>query len=135
MKLYDFETEFEFGQFKGQKLKDVFLKSPSYVNWCFQKVDWFCITDDIFNKLPIIIALSKENKLDNVKEQKDWLKILVDLHNVKKSKLNVENNHTVKKFYDDIHDDNENYYYKNWLAEAAGTDDPEVMNDVYWNLD
>ncbi|EGD34688.1 MutR family transcriptional regulator [Capnocytophaga sp. oral taxon 338 str. F0234] len=21
------------------------------------------------------------------------------------------------------------------LAEAAGTDDPEVMNDVYWNLD
>ena len=28
-------------------------------------------------------------------------------------------------------------YYDNydWLAEAAGTDDPEVMNDVYWNLD
>lgn len=22
-----------------------------------------------------------------------------------------------------------------WLAEAAGTDDPEVMGDVYWNLD
>ena len=34
--------------------------------------------------------------------------------------------------------DYDNYdYYDNydWLAEAAGTDDPEVMNDVYWNLD
>ena len=27
------------------------------------------------------------------------------------------------------------YYSRNWLAEAAGTDDPETMNDVYWNLD
>ena len=83
MKLYDFETEFDFGQCKGQKLKNVFDKSPSYVSWCFQKVDWFCITDEIFNQLPIIISLKKENKLDNVKEQKDWLKILIDLHNMK----------------------------------------------------
>ncbi|MEY8867924.1 hypothetical protein AB9K24_00355 [Meridianimaribacter flavus] len=32
------------------------------------------------------------------------------------------------------HDD---YYYDpdDWLRDAAGTDDPEVMNDVYWNLD
>jgi hypothetical protein len=27
------------------------------------------------------------------------------------------------------------YYSRNWLAEAAGTSDPETMNDVYWNLD
>jgi hypothetical protein len=32
-------------------------------------------------------------------------------------------------FYEDRYDEN------NWLAEAAGTDDPETMNDVYWNLD
>jgi hypothetical protein len=30
------------------------------------------------------------------------------------------------------YDNNENY---NWLEEAAGTDNTEVMNDVYWNLD
>ncbi|WP_158838314.1 hypothetical protein [Polaribacter sp. L3A8] len=30
-----------------------------------------------------------------------------------------------------------NYKYNesNWLEDAAGTDNPEVMNDVYWNLD
>lgn len=27
------------------------------------------------------------------------------------------------------------YYGRNWLAEAAGTNDPETMNAVYWNLD
>jgi hypothetical protein len=27
------------------------------------------------------------------------------------------------------------YNSSNWLADSAGTDDPEVMNDVYWNLD
>lgn len=27
------------------------------------------------------------------------------------------------------------YYSENWLSEAAGTSDPETMNDVYWNLD
>lgn len=30
-----------------------------------------------------------------------------------------------------------NYKYNesNWLEDAAGTDNPEIMNDVYWNLD
>lgn len=36
--------------------------------------------------------------------------------------------------YDDY--DYENYNSSNnWLRDAAGTDDPETMNDVYWNLD
>ena len=29
----------------------------------------------------------------------------------------------------------ESYDSDNWLMDAAGTDDPEVMRDVYWNLD
>lgn len=128
IKLYNFETEFDFGQCKGQKIKDVFDKTPAYVNWCFQKIDWFCITDEIFNKLPIIIALRKENKLDDRKEQKDWLKILTELHNYKKSKLNL-NNHFEE------YDNREFYSDENWLEEASGTNDPETMNDVYWNLD
>jgi hypothetical protein len=28
-----------------------------------------------------------------------------------------------------------NYNAKDWLKDAAGTSDPDVMNDVYWNLD
>ena len=35
-----------------------------------------------------------------------------------------------KNYYnDDSYDNND------WLIDAAGTDDPETMNDVYWNLD
>lgn len=30
---------------------------------------------------------------------------------------------------------NESYNSDDWLRDVAGTDDPEVMNDVYWNLD
>lgn len=32
---------------------------------------------------------------------------------------------------------NRDYYYhsRDWLIDAAGTDDPETMNDAYWNLD
>lgn len=30
---------------------------------------------------------------------------------------------------------NEPYDKNNWLEDAAGTNDPDVMNDVFWNLD
>lgn len=46
---------------------------------------------------------------------------------------------TIKKCTDftKVHNHNYNHYYdrNNWLADASGTDDLEVMNDVYWNLD
>ena len=34
----------------------------------------------------------------------------------------------------DLEFDN-NYNSNNWLRDAAGTNDPETMNDVFWNLD
>lgn len=37
-------------------------------------------------------------------------------------------------YYDDLTEDNQQEK-PNWLSEASGTDDPETMNDVYWNLD
>lgn len=107
----------------------VFEKTPSYISWCFQKIDWFCISDEIFNQLPIVLALRKVNKLNNVNEQKDWLKILIDLHNIKKSNLN--NPSKINEEYD-IQDYNSD---KNWLAISSGINNPVTMNDVFWNLD
>lgn len=39
--------------------------------------------------------------------------------------------------FDNYQYQDKDYYYDpdDWLRDAAGTDDPEVMNDVYWNLD
>lgn len=88
IKLYDWESSFDFGQHNGESLKEVFDRNPSYLSWCFQKVDCFCIIDDIFEKLPIVISLKKNNTMSNVKEQQDWLKILTDKHFLKKQELN-----------------------------------------------
>lgn len=76
-KLYNWEKLFDFGQHKGQSVKDVFEKSPSYISWCFQKVEWFCIPDEIFEKLPIVISLRTG------KDEDDWLKKLTDLQSRK----------------------------------------------------
>lgn len=36
---------------------------------------------------------------------------------------------------EDRYNDSDAYDYSNWLEDISGTDDPEIMNDVYWNLD
>ena len=44
-----------------------------------------------------------------------------------------------QRYYESYYEDYQSYpWYQedyNWLIGAAGTDDPEVMNDVYWNMD
>ena len=37
--------------------------------------------------------------------------------------------------YFNSHTNHSGYYSSNWLEDAAGSDDPEVMNDAYWNMD
>lgn len=51
--------------------------------------------------------------------------------------LDEEHIEQVEVDFDSFHYDHSDYSYDsdNWLRDAAGTDDPEVMNDVYWNLD
>ena len=57
----------------------------------------------------------------------------------KNNKDYEENDGDYEGYYDAYNEDYSNYswYYEdyNWLSEVAGTDDPEVMNDVYWNID
>lgn len=124
IKLYDWNDLFDFGQCFGKTILEVFNTSPSYVEWCFKNVDTFCISDEIFKKLPIVIYLQndKQNKIHLIK--------LENLHSTKKNKFK---NITAEFFKESkSHADNKDY---DWLKEAAGTDDPEIMNDVYWNLD
>ncbi len=128
MKLYDLNSVLNFGQYKGEKLNVIFEKNPKYIDWCFQKIEWFCITDEIFNKLPIIMHL----KTLYDKDSHILLQNLKEIHLTKTEKLKNEssNNKSIENYRED-----EYYNETNWLSEAAGTDDPETMNDVYWNLD
>ena len=81
-KLYSWESNFDFGQCNGENLKKVFEKSPTYISWCFQKLDWFCVTDDVFESLPIVISLKKDSD--------SRLKILTDKHSAKKKEISLQ---------------------------------------------
>jgi hypothetical protein len=51
MKLYSLNTKLDFGDFKGQTLKDVFMKDPEYIETCIIENPVFCFTDNIMEKL------------------------------------------------------------------------------------
>ena len=71
-------------------------------------------------------------KIDKLINERDILEL--EVINLKKMlsfyKNESNNSHNTTQIYEDYRQEN-----MNWLAEAAGTDDPETMNDVYWNLD
>jgi hypothetical protein len=51
MKLYSLNTKLDFGDFKGQTLKDVFMNDPEYIETCILENPVFCFTDNILEKL------------------------------------------------------------------------------------
>ena len=58
------------------------------------------------------------------------------MHNEKLEIFNsekVNNNNSLENNY--FENEDLEYDDRNWLADASGTNDPEIMNDVYWNLD
>ncbi|MEZ4921850.1 MAG: hypothetical protein R2780_01650 [Crocinitomicaceae bacterium] len=136
MKLYDWDSIFDFGQNEGRSLKEVFGSNNSYISWCFQKVDWFCITDEIFEQLPVVIALR------NDKSKEDWLKILTDKHSDKKLKLQEEESYSIgDNQTDQEYHDNEPYMIGDprydsaenpWIDVFGEGDEAET---AYWNTD
>jgi hypothetical protein len=51
MKLYSLSTKLDFGEFKGQSLKDVFMKDPEYIETCILENPTFCFTSHTMEKL------------------------------------------------------------------------------------
>ena len=51
MKLYSLSTKLDFGDYKGEALKDVFLKDPEYVEVCILDVPNFVFPTTILDKL------------------------------------------------------------------------------------
>lgn len=59
-----------------------------------------------------------------------------EINDSKYQKLNFTNNNSKEtEYYYDQYEQWVNDMSENWLEYAAGTDDAETMNDVYWNLD
>ena len=137
--LYDWDTRFNFGKHKGQTFKEVFQKDSQYISWCFQMIEWFCITDEIFEKLPIVISLKKNNFPDPANPQKNWLHIFIEKHNLKKSQIVKSYSRTKKNDYHERESYGE--YAGNYAQDVEGLSD-DFINDVldgnpdaYWNID
>lgn len=45
------ESTFDFGKYKGQAIKVVALKDPSYIEWLCKNVELFIITNEIIDEL------------------------------------------------------------------------------------
>lgn len=91
-----------------------------------------------------IIKVNKEKfeKINNVKydvENQFYLPNLTEKELMNEFGHYLDENHIEQEVveFDNFQHHRNDYYYDpdDWLRDAAGTDDPEVMNDVYWNLD
>ena len=51
MKLYNLSSKLDFGEFKGNSLKDVFMKDPDYIEECILDVPAFCFNPGNIDKL------------------------------------------------------------------------------------
>lgn len=138
MKLFEWDTEFNFGKFKGQTLKNVYAQSPNYIYWSIEKVEWFCITDEVFKNLTEIksynvaeakfLVFGNQIYQDEMSSLEKFYSHLLKIHTEKLNKICFTEDSNFNQEF-------EGSYNNDWLADASGTDDSETMNDVYWNLD
>ena len=142
MQIYHFNTVLNFGIHKGKAIRELIAQNEySYLLWCLKNHDKVCFTEEVFDEIKInniasnellISILDGDTNKAKILEERDVLKL--EVINLKKMlsfyKNESNNSHNTTEIYEDYEQEN-----TNWLAEAAGTDDPETMNDVYWNLD
>lgn len=133
VKLYTEESKLDFGKYSGKLLTELIKINPSYLKWCVKNVSWFVIPDSILQILFEGIPSKENRSIFLVAEPIDSYKRIND---VKLSVWYTQNANRHNRFDDsDVYNEEFMYPKDHWLIDAAGTDDPEVMNDVYWNID
>ena len=144
MQIYHFNTELNFGMYKGKTIQQLINeKQYSYlIQFLLLKTDNICFSEEVFNEIKDKNV--RRATLEDFDFNKDHTKMdkLIDEREI--LELEVINLRKLLSFYKNLNLSSsistaiyEDYEQEktNWLAEAAGTDDPETMNDVYWNLD
>lgn len=138
LKLYTENTTLDFGKYNGNSIKHVLETNPLYIKWCVENIEWFVFDEELLKealkancRLNIIV-----NDFDNnVKLEDPALKILEINENKLIKYWSLQNQYEEYDSYNNYHNDWMHDMKDNWLSHAAGTDDAETMNDVYWNLD
>lgn len=48
---YSCQEKLKFGMYKGYTLEMIYVVDPNYVEWCLNKVEFFCITEKTLSEL------------------------------------------------------------------------------------
>jgi hypothetical protein len=142
-KFYDWDSKFDFGAYKGRTLKEVFKLEPSYIDWCFDNVVKFCVSDQVFDCLPTVVTIKKGGFA-----KKDFLlNLLSRKHRLKKSLLETNSLSEEDDFsgQDDFNEDSIKdsfgQYSVTYAQDVEGLSDDFIDDaldgdpDAYWNID
>lgn len=102
MKIYNLETEFNFGKFEGKTLKEILCIQPSYIDWRIVNLDHFILSDQTLNEIRV---LKPDFTLSSDAE---------DILSNKQNNLEIEQDD--EDIYDDPYD-NDPYDEYDWEAE------------------
>lgn len=129
MKFYTLDTEFTFGKFQGNTVRQVIDIQPSYLEWCALNLDHFYISDEVIEEIKGVIP--------DFKLSDEGVAKLNDKYEVWENEQ--ENDYDD---YDDYHE-RESYgqYAGSYAQDVEGLSD-DFINDVldgdpdaYWNID
>jgi hypothetical protein len=71
VKVYNLDTKFDFGKYRGWAVKEVIYEDPGYVEWCLKNIKHFTISN---NARTILINLrSYEFNWQYAWDFSDWL--------------------------------------------------------------
>ncbi len=71
MKIYDYNTVFQFGKHKGKKLVDIVTSDWPYINWCQEHLDHFIFANEMMYVLEEPNGEFQFSKLALEKRQKN----------------------------------------------------------------
>lgn len=73
MKIYELQTPFTFGKYKGKTMENIVKIQPSYINWCSMNLDHCILPQHILDSL---FLLNPEFNLSEMEENKRMAKEL-----------------------------------------------------------
>jgi hypothetical protein len=54
MKIYNLDTEFNFGKFEGKTLREILCIQSTYIDWCIVNLAQFYLTDQTINGIRVL---------------------------------------------------------------------------------
>jgi hypothetical protein len=130
MKFYNLDTEFTFGKFEGETVKEILNIDHAYLEWCAIHLDHFYMTEKVIEEVREIIpgfSISEEAK-QSLKDKFDNWQNVLDQEQVEHDDESYERA-TYEK------------YSGSYAQDIEGWSDQDIDDvfdgdpDAYWNID